>query len=62
MPDEKDENIEFLVPDMKKIRCLDCKWALPTCLEYYCVKYNFKPKAVLYGNEDCEHYEKREIK
>lgn len=53
---EKDERVEFNLPDMKKIKCLMCKYGQNGCLLSYCAKFKLKPHDVYYENADCPEF------
>ena len=57
MPEEKDNDALFQLPNPETIPCLTCKWGFHAFLAEYCVKYELKPKEVLFESKDCEKYE-----
>ena len=54
----EDEELTFKIPDKSTIPCLTCKWGMHSFLASYCIKYNLKPKEVLYESKSCPKYEK----
>lgn len=53
-----EDELKVVLPNEKEIACLTCKWGKHNYLAEYCVKYNLKPKNVMFENKECDKYEK----
>lgn len=54
----ENEELTFNIPNKSTVPCLTCKWGMHNFLATYCIKYNLKPKEVLYESKPCSKYEK----
>lgn len=57
--EEKNENIVVNGPDINKIPCAKCKWAIGGATKFACIKYGQKPASVYYRNENCEKFSRK---
>ena len=54
--DEKNKSITVNGPDLNKIPCAKCKWAVNGPLKANCMKYAEKPYEVYFKNESCQKF------
>lgn len=54
--EKKNEKLQVLGPDIKKIPCAKCKWAVNGPLKSNCMKYAFKPYSVYIENKECPKF------
>ena len=54
--EEKNKELTVNGPNINKIPCAKCKWAVNGSLQANCMKYAEKPYNVYFKNENCEKF------
>ena len=50
------EEILFTLPDLKQMKCINCKYGICGFQRSYCAKFSTKPKEVYYEGGDCPEF------